>query len=247
MSDEEPIYRRDLAYIHDQGYGRHADQCAPGILTLLEPVRGGVVLELGCGSGLLTRHLVAAGHRVIATDASPAMLELARAAVPGAEQITALTLPEDPVPPVDAIVGVGHVLNYLPDLDAIHSGLDALADALRPGGVLALDVAELSYGVIRRGDPPKARVEDDWAIITEFHQPSPDRFDRAITTFVRAADDSYRRSDEHHSNVLLDIPSVLERLRRHGVPARAEDNFDDPRRPLPAGLKAIIGRRGTAS
>jgi SAM-dependent methyltransferase len=243
MSDEEPIYRRDLAYVHDQGYGRHADQSAPGILALLEPVRGGAVLEIGCGSGLLTRHLVAAGHRVIATDSSPAMLELARAAVPGAEEIRALVLPGDPVPPVDAIVGVGHVMNYLPDLDGIHSGLDALADALRPGGVLALDLAELSYGVTRRGDPPKARVEDDWAIITEFSQPSPDRFDRAITTFVRAPDGCYRRSDEFHTNILLDIPTVLDRLRQHGVTASAQDSFGDPRRPLPAGLKAIIGSR----
>ena len=242
MSDEEPIYRHDLSYIHDQGYGRHADECAPGILALLEPVRGGVVLEIGCGSGLLTRHLVAAGHRVIATDASPAMLDLARSAVPGAEQIRELVLPTDPVPPVDAIVGVGHVLNYLPDLDAIHSGLDVLADALRPGGVLALDLADLSYGVSRRGDPPKARVEDDWAIITEFHQPSRVRFDRAITTFVRVPDGDFRRSDEYHTNILLDIPTVLDRLRRHGVTASAEDSFDDPRRPLPSGLKAIIGR-----
>ncbi|MDQ3210654.1 MAG: class I SAM-dependent methyltransferase [Actinomycetota bacterium] len=50
-----------------------------GILRLLEPVREreGLVVELGCGSGLLTRHLLDAGHRVIATDASPSMLDLA--------------------------------------------------------------------------------------------------------------------------------------------------------------------------
>ena len=72
----DPYYRPDLALVHHLGFGFHAEACAPGILALLETVRerGGVVLELGCGSGLLTRHLVEAGHRVIATDASPAML-----------------------------------------------------------------------------------------------------------------------------------------------------------------------------
>jgi len=40
-------------------------------------VRGGLILELGCGSGALTRHLLAACHRVIATDASPDLLALA--------------------------------------------------------------------------------------------------------------------------------------------------------------------------
>src|SRR5947209_3159959 len=66
-----PYYRDDLALVHHLGFGFHADMCAPGILRLLEPVltREGVVLELGCGSGLLTKYLVDAGHRVIATDA----------------------------------------------------------------------------------------------------------------------------------------------------------------------------------
>jgi 2-polyprenyl-3-methyl-5-hydroxy-6-metoxy-1,4-benzoquinol methylase len=76
----EPYYGRDLALIHHRGFGVHADMCAPGILRLLEPVlaRGGLVLKVGCGSGLLTRHLADAGHRVVAADASPAMLDLAR-------------------------------------------------------------------------------------------------------------------------------------------------------------------------
>ena len=93
-------YREDLARAHHLGFGFHADMCAPGILRLLEPVLAdkGVVLELGCGSGLLTRYLVDAGHRVIATDASPAMLDAARSYVPDAEAVEQLTLPDDPLP-----------------------------------------------------------------------------------------------------------------------------------------------------
>src|SRR5689334_8531939 len=43
-------YREDLALVHHLGFGFHADDCAPGILALLEPVRArrGLVLELGC-------------------------------------------------------------------------------------------------------------------------------------------------------------------------------------------------------
>jgi cyclopropane fatty-acyl-phospholipid synthase-like methyltransferase len=80
-------------------------------LTLLQPVgaRRGLVVELGCGSGLLTRYLVEAGHRVIATDASPAMVDIARDYVPGTEAIYQLTLPDDPIPTADAIVSIGHV------------------------------------------------------------------------------------------------------------------------------------------
>jgi SAM-dependent methyltransferase len=66
---DAPYYRPDLARVHHLGFGFHADACAAGILDLLKPTLegDGLVLELGCGSGLLTRHLVDAGHRVIAT------------------------------------------------------------------------------------------------------------------------------------------------------------------------------------
>jgi len=82
----EPYYRADLALVHHLGFGFHADDCAPGILELLGPVRerDGVVVELGCGSGLLTRYLVDTGNRVIATDASPAMLHPALGYATGA-------------------------------------------------------------------------------------------------------------------------------------------------------------------
>jgi len=107
-----PYYQEDLALVHHRGFGFHAELCAPGILKLLEPVldRRGLVVELGCGSGLLTRYLLDAGHQVVATDASPAMLDLARTYVPEAERIEQLTLPDDPIPEADAVVSVGHVL-----------------------------------------------------------------------------------------------------------------------------------------
>ena len=65
-TERTPYYRADLALIHHEGFAFHAEDCAPGILSLLESVRShhGLVVELGCGSGLLTRQLVDAGHRV---------------------------------------------------------------------------------------------------------------------------------------------------------------------------------------
>src|SRR3984885_15935859 len=108
-------FEHDLALVHARGFGKHADRCAPGVLDLLAPVRGGLVLEVGCGAGALTRHLLAAGHRVIATDASAAMVSLARAALDRAVDVRRLTLPDDPLPAADAIVSVGHMISYLPD------------------------------------------------------------------------------------------------------------------------------------
>lgn len=49
------------------------------VLELLGPVNGLRVLDLGCGDGVLTEALVEAGAIVIGVDASPDMVEAARA------------------------------------------------------------------------------------------------------------------------------------------------------------------------
>jgi SAM-dependent methyltransferase len=239
-------YRQDLALVHHLGFGFHAAACAPGIVERLEPVRrrGGLVLEIGCGSGLLTKELVAAGHRVVATDASPAMLELARATAPGAEEVRILVLPDDPLPEADAVVGCGHVLNYLPDLGNIHRALEAIARALRPGGLLALDLCDLEWGRTRRDQDSLGRVGDDWAIVTRCSVPAPDRFVRDMTTFVRR-DGRWARDDEHHENVLVDVEDLAERLGAWGVSARVEQAFGGE--VLPAGLRIIVGERRLAT
>ncbi|HEU4421297.1 MAG TPA: class I SAM-dependent methyltransferase [Pilimelia sp.] len=242
MDRADPYYRDDLALIHHRGFGFHADLCAPGILALLRPVRDrdGLVLELGCGSGLLTRHLVDAGHRVLATDASPAMLTLARQVVPAA-RFERVTLPDDALPAADAVVGVGHVLNYLNDEARVIEALAAIARALRPGGVLAIDLCDMRWGEARRLSPDLARVADDWALITRFSVPRPDRFVREMTTFVRQGDGTWRRDDERHDNVLLDTATVPELLRPYGIEVSVGTSFGAEE--LPEGLVAITGHR----
>jgi SAM-dependent methyltransferase len=239
-------YREDLALVHHMGFGFHADLCAPGILRLLEPVRDhdGQVVELGCGSGLLTRHLVDAGHRVVATDASPAMLNLARAHVPEAE-VALLTLPDDPIPEADAIVSIGHVLSYLPDEATIESALAAAARALRPGGLLALDICDLDWGRARRDAPPMGWVRVDWALITEYSMPTPARFVRQMAIFVRNPDGSWRRDDERHDNVLVDTSTIPSLLADHGVEATVGRSFGEEQ--LPVGLATVVGHRRAAS
>ena len=216
---------------------------APGILKLLEPVlaRKGLVLELGCGSGLLTRYLVDAGHRVIATDASPAMLDLAREYVRDAEAVRLLTLPDDPLPSVDAVVSIGHVLSYLPDEAALWRGVEATGRALKPGGVVAFDICDLEWGRARRGLPDHGWVSDDWALITRFSEPSAARFVRQMAVFTRNADGSWRRDDERHENVLVDTSAIPDVLRRSGVDAVVGRSFGAEE--LPQGLRTVIGER----
>ncbi|MDJ0849059.1 MAG: class I SAM-dependent methyltransferase [Myxococcota bacterium] len=242
-SEPAPYYRDDLARIHELGYGFHAERCAPGILAALAPVRerGGLVLELGCGGGHLTRRLVAAGYRVLATDASPSMLEIARVEVPQAEGLERVVLPDDPLPPADAVVSVGHVLNYLPDEASIHRALVAAARALRPGGLFAVDLQDLSWGVAYRDAPSHGRVEKEWALVSEFSLPEPRLFVRSHVSFLPNPDGSWRRDEEVHRNVLLDTAELPARLAEHGLHVRVGASFGDEE--LPEGLVTLMGHK----
>ena len=243
MSASHPYYREDLARVHHLGFGFHADLCAPGVLELLAPIkeRDGLVLELGCGSGLLTRFLVDAGHRVVATDASLAMLDIARETTPGAQELSQLTLPDDPLPQADAIVSIGHAISYLPDEAAIDRALAAIAEALLPGGVMAFDICDLEWGSVRVDAPDMGRVGDDWAIISRFSTPEPHLFVRDMTTFLRNDDDTWRRDDEHHDNVLIDTSRIPGLFAHHGVEAVVGSSFGSEL--LPVGLKVVTGYR----
>jgi len=238
-------YQRDLALIHARGFGQHADRCAPGVLDLLAPVRGGPVLEIGCGAGALTRHLLAAGHRVIATDASAAMISLATDALGSSADVRRLALPDDPLPEADAIVSVGHVISYLPDAAAVDRALVAMAGALRPGGVLAIDICDLEFGRVRAGEANRGLAGPDWAVITEFSAPAPDIFVRDVTTFVPDGAGAWRRGGEHHENVLVDTSLIPALLASHGVTATVRTSFGSSSgaAELPPGMRAVTGVR----
>lgn len=169
------------------------------------------------------------------------MLELTREQAPGAEDIRRLVFPHDPIPEADAIVSVGHTLSYLPDEAAVDKALVAIARALRRGGVLALDICDLEWGQARGDAPNLGQVGEDWAIITEFSVPSPNRFVRDMTTFVRNEDGSWRRDDERHENVLIDTSRVPGLLAEQGVEATVGSSFGSEQ--MPVGLRVVIGRR----
>jgi SAM-dependent methyltransferase len=60
----------------DSAYNAHYDR--PAVLAALGPVRGLRVLDAACGPGLYTQELLARGADVMAFDASPVMVGLAR-------------------------------------------------------------------------------------------------------------------------------------------------------------------------
>ena len=120
----------DVADAYDRGRPSYPSEAAAWLVGA-DPA---IVLELGAGTGKLTRTLVDLGHDVHATDPDRAMLDLleqrvpeARTAVCGAEQI--------PLPDRSVDVVVAAQCFHWFDLDL---ALPEIARVLKPGGHLAV-------------------------------------------------------------------------------------------------------------
>jgi SAM-dependent methyltransferase len=239
----ERYYGAELARIHHEGFGLHAGLVAPFLIELLAPLEdsGGLVLEVGCGSGHLTAHLLAAGLRVLATDASEEMLAIARSHLGERAELAKLVLPDDEVPDCEAIVSTGHVLNYLPSREAILQALSGLVGALCPGGLLAVDLCDLEYGRARSDLVPALWENEDHYLVTEYERPREDLFVREMTIFKKDPSGAWHKSHERHENVLLETAELPDFLASLGMTAEVQAFFGTS--PLPAGMVSLIGRK----
>ena len=99
------------------------------------PCRSATPSTRACGTGRHAERLAALGHRVIGVDASPAMLDVARAKVQAADfregHLQALPVDDASVDLVVCSLALTHV-------DDLRPCLDEFARVVRPGGTVVL-------------------------------------------------------------------------------------------------------------
>lgn len=143
MAQPERLRRaRSFAGVADEYERGRPGYPAGAIDWALDPVPLDV-LDVGAGTGKLTRAVAAAGHRVTAVEPLAEMREPLEAGVPGAHVLegTAERLPLDDAS-VDAVVA-GAAFHWFDQ----ELALAEIGRVLRPGGALALLGNSLDYAV----------------------------------------------------------------------------------------------------
>lgn len=152
------IYDHNAA-LYDLQYAAYRDDIP--FYTRLAHDQGGSVLELGAGTGRVTEALLAAGHEVVAVDASAAMLARARARLgtpPGLELVQADMREFRLERTFDLVIAPFNTLMHAYTIDDQDRTLATVAAHLAPGGLFAFDVYQPRLGplgVLRR--------EPEWA------------------------------------------------------------------------------------
>lgn len=109
------------------------------------------VLDLGCGTGILTVTLAAGGRRVVGVDPSPAMLNYARRR-PGAPGVEWITGDSRAIPHgfFDLAVMTGNVAQHVPEADWARTLRD-VRTSMAEGGMLSFESRN-----------PQARAWEGW-------------------------------------------------------------------------------------
>jgi SAM-dependent methyltransferase len=139
-----------LVELYDRANPRGAD--TDFYLRLAAELKAHTIVDLGCGTGVLTRELAAGDRHVIGLDPAPAMLALARRQ-PGAERVQWIEGASSALgtPAADLVIMTGNVAQvFLEDADWAAT-LRAIYAALRPGGRLAFESRN-----------PEARAWEQW-------------------------------------------------------------------------------------
>ena len=287
-------YKEDLAYIHDVGYRDYALKSTPGILQILaqhniRPVRelewkpsagelplqfpnesigDGLIVELGCGSGLSAEKFVEAGFRVLGIDLSAAMVAIAHKRVPTAE-FRVESFFNSNIPPCNAVISIGECLNYRFDpnntLSQLRQLFHRIYHALVPGGLFIFDLIEA--GQEKPGTSTQSFTEGkDWIVLVEKEENRAQAtLTRRIVTFRKIGEHSrrdgehsrrdgehsrwhgehyrrdgehYRRDDEIHSVQLYRATEIVEALQQVGFHCQLVRHYGSY--PLPKAHAAFI-------
>ena len=200
MPTNDPYRDRDLVVLYDLDNPGGADH--DWYRALADDIDVRRIIDLGCGTGLLTRTLAAAQRQVTGVDPSETMLEFARRQ-PGADAIAwvlgdASVLPRDGV--VDLLVCTGNAIMHV-TRGELPSVVAAVAESLRRGGVFAFETRNPEFREwdawtpeATRGirDTPLGPLEewievtssDDGTVVFDAHNVLPDGSDRVYTSVL---------------------------------------------------------------
>ena len=198
-----------------------------GYLTgLLEDqgIRDGLVLELGCGTGNMTRLLAGKGYDMIGVDNSEDMLEIAMEKRQESGHDILYLLQDmqefELYGTVRAVVSVCDSVNYVTEKEELEQVFRLVNNYLDPGGIFVFDFnTEYKYREVL-GDRTIAENREDSSFIWDNYYYEEEHMNEyELTLFIQEADQKelYHKYQETHFQRAYTLEEIRELLEKSGL------------------------------
>lgn len=192
-------------------------------------IRDGLILDLGCGTGKMTRLLTEAGYDMIGVDNSEEMLEIAREAeydgkADGAElKSDILYLLQDMrsfelYGTVRAVVSICDSINYILDEDDLREVFRLVNNYLDPEGIFIFDLNTLYKYRELLGETTISENREEGSFIWDNYfdeETGINEYD--LTLFIREDGELYRKYEEMHYQRAYEMETVKRLLAEAGM------------------------------
>ncbi len=182
----------------------------------------GLLLDLGCGTGVLDRALSRKGYEVIGVDASEEMLMTARENA-SEEGVDILYLLQDMrefelYGTVGAVVSVCDSLNYILEEEELLQVFRLVNNYLDPKGIFLFDLNTRYKYETLMGDCTIAENRENCSFIWEnYYDTESGVNEYDLTLYVEAEDGRYDRMEETHFEKMYELEKVKELLKKAGL------------------------------
>lgn len=183
-------------------------------------VNNGIVLDMGCGTGNITKLLSEAGYDMIGIDNSQEMLNVAMEKRGDEESI--LYLLQDMrefelYGTVAAVVCICDSMNYITEYEDLVQVFKLVNNYLDPGGVFIFDLNTV-YKYEQIGDSTIAEDREDSSFIWDNYYYEDERINEyQLSIFIKDEDGRYDKFSENHYQKGYQIKEIKKALAEAGL------------------------------
>lgn len=182
-------------------------------------IEEGVVCELGCGTGKMTRLLADAGYDMIGVDMSEDMLAIASMENP--QQILYLCQDMRELElygTVAAVVSVCDSMNYLLEEEDLLEVFQRVNEYLEPGGVFLFDLNTIYKYETLLGETTICENRPEGSFIWENYYDAEEQINEYdLTLFIQEKENLYRKFEETHYQRGYSLEKIRTLLKEAGM------------------------------
>lgn len=222
-----------FAYVYDEYMDNIPyEEWGEYMMTLLKEngVSDGMsVLELGCGTGTVTRMLSKSGYDCVGLDMSEDMLSIASDKTFEEDLhiiYTCQDMRDFEVPySMDAMISIGDSMNYITCVDDLENVFSCVRENLKENGVFIFDLKTIHFFRDILADNTYAQNRDDSAFIWDNYYDEEERNNEyELAVFVKNEDGTFDRFEEQHYQHGFTIEEVTGAAHKAGLNVKSVYN-----------------------